>query len=884
MTIKFDYQSLKPHLSPDSLVLTPNSRTQKAVYAARMSELAEGKVDAGLKVQSMSQLIDELWSELSFVTPLPKRISAFVLKVWLEKQIESESEWTLTNPAGVAGKVVDAYQNLIHWRLELTQLAQGESTEIDFFIKWISDYQALAKEKSLLADFAVPNFIIEHLNRLETKLSKHILMVGFNQLTPLETFFFQQLEQLGIKVTYYQPKKEPEMASQFVFDSLDEELEFAAHYAQQKQKQGNAVAIVVDQLANHLPEVHYQFSRVFQPNEELPWVVLSKPEYNVSAGFPLSDQPVVKAALTLLGFQSRGLKQQEIHFLKNSPFIEWGEHAEKIRYFIHQICLQPRKQYSIDFLIKSIDDAPEKESLALLKRRLQVTADLNHGKKSSEKLVEIIKLYLNTWGWVFSSDKDSSFETQAKQSFQTAINTCKRLSDFYETINYREAIDFLKQQLLQQTFQIASDRVNVHVLGVLEASGLQFDELVLVGFTRDTWPQKNKINPFLPLELQREHLMPGSSAEREYQYSSSLSESLLTASKNLLVTSTRSEGEKKNNVSQFFAHLTEADPRSLVQLETNQSLEPDFEWLSDDQIDLSGHVIKGGAYLLSDYAKCPFMAMAKYQMRLTGYEPVEVGVEPRSKGTWLHEAMELIWQSLKSQQFLCDTSSAELEELVDVSLHTALEKSKAYLLSVTENEIVDLEYLKLKKLIMQWLAIEKTRSQFEVAELESDYSLNLGEINLNFRIDRLDKVLNDQIEIIDYKTGSTTISNWFGVRPTEAQMPAYVLALEGAQVHGLNYARIKTGEVAQSGLVFQNEDPQINVFELTEFGEKKNADKPRKDMSFEQLREQWQTSLLRLADGISSGYAPVSPKEPNKTCQYCDFSSVCRIAEEQPNG
>jgi len=110
------------------------------------------------------------------------------------------------------------------------------------------------------------------------------------------------------------------------------------------------------------------------------------------------------------------------------------------------------------------------------------------------------------------------------------------------------------------------------------------------------------------------------------------------------------------------------------------------------------------------------------------------------------------------------------------------------------------------------------------------------------------------------------------------------LALEGAQVHGLNYARIKTGEVAQSGLVFQNEDPQINVFELTEFGEKKNADKQRKDMSFEQLREQWRTSLLRLADGISSGYAPVSPKEPNKTCQYCDFSSVCRIAEEQPNG
>ncbi len=883
MTIKFDYQSLKPHLSPGLLVLTPNSRTQKAVYAARMSELAEGKVDAGLTVQSMSQLIDELWSELSFVIPLPKRISAFVLKVWLEKQIESESEWTLTNPAGVASKVVDAYQNLVHWRLDISQLAQAESTEIDFFIQWISDYQTLAEEKGLLAEFAVLEFVIDHLNLLENKIAKQVLMVGFNQLTPLEKLFLKQLEKLGIKITHYQPKIKPALANQFVFDSLDEELEFAAHYAHQKQLQGKTVAIVVDQLANHLPQVHQQFSRVFQPDEALPWVELNKPEYNVSAGFPLSKQPVVKAALTILSFQSRGLKQQEVHFLKNSPFIDWGEHADEIRYFIHQICLQPRKIYSIDFFLNSIEAAPNFKSLALLKKRLQVTADLGQSKKPSEKIVESLKSYLATWGWEFNSDKDSDFESQAKQSFLIAINGCKRLADFYDSINYREAIDFLKQQLLQQTFQIASDRANVHVLGVLEASGLQFDELILVGFTRDTWPQKNKINPFLPLDLQREYLMPGSSAEREYQYALSLSQSLLNASNTLLVTSTRSEGEKKNNVSQFFAHLKEIEAKEFVELENSSPLKPDFEWLVDDQIDLSSHAIKGGAYLLSDYAKCPLMAMAKYQMRLTGYEPVEVGVEPRSKGTWLHETMELIWQSIKSQQALCELDSKQLEELVDLSLHTALENNKDYLLSITENEIVDLEYQKLKKLIMQWLALEKTRSQFEVCELESEYRLSLDQIELKFRIDRIDRVHNNKLEVIDYKTGTTKINDWFGIRPTEAQMPAYVLALAGSELHGLNYARIKTGEVAQTGLVFETNQPCINSFELTEFGEKIVADKRCKELTFEQLKAQWQKSLERLAEGIRVGYAPVSPKEPNKTCTYCDFSSVCRIAEEQPN-
>ena len=52
---------------------------------------------------------------------------------------------------------------------------------------------------------------------------------------------------------------------------------------------------------------------------------------------------------------------------------------------------------------------------------------------------------------------------------------------------------------------------------------------------------------------------------------------------------------------------------------------------------------------------------------------------------------------------------------------------------------------------------------------------------------------------------------------------------------------------------------------------------------YDKLVAQWEISLNRIAEGIKSGFMPVSPKDQSKSCSYCDFRSLCRIDEEQPN-
>ncbi|MBV1911560.1 MAG: PD-(D/E)XK nuclease family protein [Kangiellaceae bacterium] len=884
MTIKIDYKVLSPQLLGHCLVLTPNSRTQKAVFAGRAIQLSEGSVEKAVDVRSMSQWQNDLWSELSFSMVLPKRIGKSVIKIWLEKLIEAEQEWSLTNPAGVAGKVLEAYQNLSLWELGLSDVERNQSTEIDFFVQWMQEFEAFSEEKGLLAEFATLPYLVKHFEKLEDCLPEKLILVGFNQLTPVDNHFLSILKESGVEVIKYDQSIHPEPSYQVCFDSLKDELSFAASYAFKHQKDGESVGIVVDQLANHLPDVHQQFSQVFQRDEDKPWLALSKPDYNVSAGLPFAEQPVASAALKLLEFKKSYLKQEEIHLLKNTPFIDWGDEAKAIKYFLHQLCLQSRKRYSMDYLMACINSDGQSSKLTQLTTCLKLIARLNPNKQPIDRHIEQWKQLLMGWHWAHSDLSLNEFELQAKQRFINLLNDCKSLADVYETVNHTEALDFLKSQIIQQTFQVASDRSHVHVLGILEASGLQFDHLVLVGFSRDTWPQKNKINPFLPLEFQREHNMPGSSAEREYNYSLDLSDSLLNASKQLVVTSSFSESSHQNNMASFFAHLAEKQVVSNVSVQ-DDLFRPDYQWVEDSQVDLSSQTIKGGAYLLSDYSKCPFMAVAKYQVKLNGYQKAELGVEPKSKGTWLHEAMELIWLDLKSSEALAKITNDELTILVEASLTETLKKNKAYMLSITDEEVIQLEFEKLKNLIIESMKIESRRGQFEIDALEEPATLSLGQLQLNFRIDRLDRNSQEQLEIIDYKTGTTNINNWFGVRPTEAQMPAYVLAKE-QQVHSiptgsLLYSRIKTGEVALSGLKFVSEEPQILTSFMGEY-DKEAPERNCKQINFETLKSNWKNSLTRLATGIASGYIPVSPKD-KKACLYCEYKSVCRIDEEQTN-
>jgi len=919
MTLSLDYRKLAPLIGANTLVLTPNARTQKAIYSGQLSSCTENQVIVSADIRSLSQWQEHLWVELSFYKVLPMKLSKLATKSWIEKLVNTESEWVLTNPSGVATKVLEAYQNLVQWELGLNDVVANESVEIDYFKSWIEKFEQLCQDKNLIVNFKILQLLRQHIDDLKASLPKHILLVGFNQLTPLQQSFFDALKDKNITIDKYNFKTDLQSANQINFTSLKDELMFAAHYAnacvssnselKQKDKKSSCeldkkndvIGVVVEDLATNLGLVHQAFSHIFQPQEIEPWVSLSKPQYNVSAGFSLADQSLIKVALLLLNLKSNGITLEELHFLKNTPFICWGEQQANTKHFLHQLCLNPRKNYSIKFLQNKISSQDIPQELSVLAIRLAHVSDSNKKNKSIEDHISLWKETLACWQWgephTFFNNKKidslSDFEIHAKKTFINVMDKCVSLSNLYDRLPFSESLGFLKQSTQQQTFQIPSDRSNVHVLGVLEASGLQFDKLIIVGFNRSNWPQKNKINPFLPLSLQRENNMPGSSADREYEYAKDLSNSLLSSAKKIIVTSSDVDANSSDTVAPFFSQLPKVETNHFIELASEVEHCSDYQWIDDTRVDLSLENIRGGTYLLSDYAKCPFKAITNYQLNISAYQPIEIGIDPKTKGSWLHQTMELIWNRLASQKALLALSQNDLESLIFDSLKSAMQSHEAYLLAITDAEIIQLELTKLAGLIFEWLSLEKNRDEFSVEQLEKNDELALDDLKLSFRIDRIDRNNNNQVEIIDYKTGKTEIRNWFGVRPTEAQMPAYILAIRAKNISGLSYARIKTGEVAQLGLYFKSQEnstddvhkdeESILKIERNQQEIKKSALKNDGINSFNDLVSQWQRTLTRIANGITRGYMPVSPKDKNQSCLYCDYQAFCRIDEVQPD-
>ena len=890
MTISLDFTPIEKLVTPDTLTLTPNSRTQKAIYSGQIANISNGSVVEPLTIYSMSQWLEALWQELSFWNAVPSRISNILIKSWFEETINKEDEWNLTNSSGVADKVVQAYQNLIQWDHVINDIEEGQSIEIEYFIKWVNRFEKFCESHDLIANFYILKYLVDNIDKLISVLPKHILMVGFNQLTPIEKKFLDTLKRRGTRVENYKYSERAITASQIEFATYQDELEFAANYAKKHSSKDCSIGIVVEQLANHVAETHQAFSKVFHPSEEKPWVELAKPEYNVSAGSQLLEQPLIVIALLLLKTNNKGFTLENLQLLKNSPFISWGEFEIEIRYFIHQQCLLSRKSYSISFLLKEIQINEASDKLRLLFERFSLIAELPKRRASINRYIEQWKKVLKIWQWgEETSQKIPSFSDLEKHTikeFVSLIEDCVEINNISNSISNSEAVKYLEKLARQTPCQIASDRTNVQVLGILEAAGLQFDHLLLVGFNRGNWPQKNKINPFIPLDFQRENNMPGSSAEREFEYAKDLSNTLLNSAKSFISTSSDNESNSQASSSPFFSHLPVVYEHDFVRCETKKIKIAKYDWVEDSNIDLSNKKIRGGAYLLSDYAKCPFMSLTKHQLKLSKYEESEIGIDARTKGSWLHEAMESIWKEIKSQKELLVINQDRLEDLIVYHLKSSLKVHEPYLLAITSKEIIEIELNKLKGLILEWMKIEKNKDEFVVDGFEQDCEIAISGVTFNFRIDRVDLYKNDSIEIIDYKTGATNYKNWFGVRPTEAQMPAYVLSQQNRNISGLSYARIKTGDVAQTGLSFiKSEESEKNVL-VTEQSIIKTSSKPIKISSIEKynkLVSQWEVSLSRIVEGIKSGFMPVAPKLQSESCRYCDFKPLCRIDEVQPD-
>ena len=261
-----------------------------------------------------------------------------------------------------------------------------------------------------------------------------------------------------------------------------------------------------------------------------------------------------------------------------------------------------------------------------------------------------------------------------------------------------------------------------------------------------------------------------------------------------------------------------------------------------------------------------------------------VGLNSADRGSLLHRALELVWDRLKSQQALLQLTADELQSLCrDVADYALNELSQWRGINIGAR-YRQLESTRLQQLLLAWLDVEKQREPFVVENIELGKTFRFARLKLQVRIDRIDRLQDGSLLIIDYKSGSCTINRWWGDRPDEPQLPLYSVLTESdsiteSQGHTDCVGAIAFAQVRVDGCALKG----VGAEQLTD-AELKWCDRIVSDagvQSWTSLKQRWQKVLSALAQDFIAGNSVVDPKQPPQTCQYCELAPVCRVNHQE---
>ncbi|HVC12400.1 MAG TPA: PD-(D/E)XK nuclease family protein [Burkholderiales bacterium] len=862
-------------------VVTPNRRLAQELGR----EFDEGRIAAGLAVWESADIVpfgalverlyeDALHSERAaglalLLTPAQER------HLW-EQAIE-ESEWggALLGAAQAAAQAADAWRLAQAWRIDGALGSWPGNDDARAFAGWAQAYARRCARDGHVDAARLPDVVAGLLKEDALRKPKLLVAYAFDILTPQTREFLAACAQHGTEVRLCAPQREQARPRRRVFASARAELEAAAQWARARLEEARArlapkdgefpaypaIGIVVPDLQKRRKEVLRVFARVMDPAGNLPGAGRDAMPFNVSLGAPLTDEPLVHAALGLLALAGGEVEFALASRLVRSPFVRGaqGEMARRARLDAQLRARLPARVTLVRLraAVEALGGAP------LLARSLDALIELAATHRAAQRSPQ-------DWGRHFSALLEAagfpgeraldSHEFQVRAKFHETLGELARLERVAPRMRQADALARLGRLCRETLFQPESAAAPIQVLGILESASLQFAHLWVSGLTDDAWPLAARPSPLIAVALQKKAGIPEASADTALALDRRITAGWLGAAEEVIVSHALREADRDLAPSALIAQVPEDERRLPAYPRYREAVFAlrELETVPDGRapaLPRAAHGARahGGSRVLADQAACPFRAFARHRLGAGALETPADGPNAADRGRLLHELMKSLWGTLGNSAALRGNVDAAVAE----AAHTAVKALRL------EGRFAELERERLARLAREWLEVEKTRGEFEVVALEEKRALEIGGLALQGRIDRLDRLPDGSHALVDYKTADrVTPRDWMDARPRDPQLPLYAVTAP-EDIGAVAFAKLRHGAMRFTGYARAADAlPGVTRFD-----------------HWDGLLAGWKAELEALGAGFAAGEARVAPKELLKTCRECDLQPLCRVHE-----
>jgi len=902
MITRFNIDSLQDFFTDEYTILVPNQRIRDALLCS-YAEYSSAECWLTPDINAIDIWLKNQWQSLASKGQSP----FFGLKLldsleesllWVDIVEQDQQDTALLNIEETAASAQQAYQL---YRLWLDDGSDPQNTpsasgiaELKLFAKWCRLFSKHCQDQQLISLADATHLLIQEFSRGSIEFPDNIVALNFYQPPPLYLKLLQIL--MSDWDTHYIQTADQGSNPAVVchtFPDSESEIRACIQWAEQlltNQPNAHIAIIVADEhKSQFLTErlLRDTFNPVAFANLDADRALVNGISFNSA----ILEHKLISDAMLLLNLANPVQNSADFcHLLQSPNLLGYSEELEARIKLEHYIRENLGTRCNTSQLLQIMSREKNPYYCPILKQVLLELINQTRAQRAGLMPGEWVQLFseqLKMLGWPALHPSHTKAHQALLTSWQKVIDCFSNHQPAAGRIIRSTALSRLRGLCQKTVVPLPFDpNKAISLYRLTDATGLEFSHTWFLGFSDQFQPEPPSPSPFLAHKLQRQAGIPGSHSEVQLQLAEAAFKIISHSTNGELHASYHlADGDENFRPSSLIEGFQDTVEPAGAHQPLNSLANSNFESLklglfNDEQaVELHNNERPGGGQLiLSDQSRCPFRAFANHRLQSRELEHFTNGLSARNRGTAIHIALENLFSRITDSRQLNQLSAMQVHDLVSQCSEIATDYLSQRRPDLMTPRFEAIERQRIHRLLDDYLVLEKQRKDYQVLDTEKSLSWQRNSLQINLKIDRIDRLENQSLAIIDYKTGKyvPAVSRLTDERPDNLQLPLYFCAVSESLAEtadSLVIAQISTGNVQFHGLA-KEENFHLDV--------KSVSSRREFDSDWSALTTDWQTKIDDLANEFVHGVARVDPANGKKTCDTCKLQPLCRIRQIEP--